>query len=51
LIGVGGAMQDEHKQLEGLGLAVTQGSQWQVWQGTLQRMNNVSNTSLDVING
>jgi len=31
LVGVGGAMQDEHKQLEGLGLAVTKGCQWQVW--------------------
>jgi len=28
LVGVGGAMQNEHKQLEGLGLAVAQGCQW-----------------------
>jgi len=51
LVGVGGAMQDEHEQLESLGLAVTQGCQWQVWQGVLECMNNVRNTSIDVVNG
>jgi len=51
LVGVGGAMQDEHKQLEGLGVTVTQGCQRRVWRGELEGVNNVSNASLDVIDG
>ena len=44
-------MKDEHKLLEGPGLAVTQRCQGRVWGGELEGMQDISNASLDVING
>jgi len=44
-------MQDEHKKLQGLGLAITQRCKGQVGQGVLEGMSNVSDSSYNVIYG